>query len=98
MTCRLEGLRFVKSIQPLPGAAIHIFSDGQRSVAAVTGDTRPVRLNCRLAGAVWADLFGNPVANPADYRGTTLYLSAPVAAQTLADSLTAVRPAASAAK
>lgn len=96
MTCRLEGLRFVTSIQPLPGAAIHIFSDGQRSVAAVTGDTRPVRLNCRLAGAVWADLFGNPVANPADYRGTTLYLSAPVAAQTLADSLTAVRPAAQA--
>ncbi len=87
MTRRLEGKRFAETRLLAPGIPAHIFSDGRHSVAAITGDNGTATLSCTIPGAEWADLYGNPVAAPAAYRGRTLYLSAEAPPGRLAESL-----------
>lgn len=89
MTHRLEGKKFVLTKLLAPNVAAHIFSDGNSSVAAVTGDSLQGKylLKCGLPGVEIADLFGNPTANPVPYEARTFYFSAPVPAETLAAAL-----------
>ncbi len=94
MTQRLEGLRFKRLLQLADGVYAYIFDDGKRSTAVIA--PRPGGQGVRVAGDLpelrAADLYGNPLALPAACTDRVFYLSAPVPADRLADSLRAEKP------
>ena len=91
MARRLEKMKFVRTKKLSKGLWAYLFSDGKKSVAAVSGRyrVRNGKVVCSLKNAKASDLYGNPKTLPAVYSGTLFYIEAPVEADLLDRSLNA---------
>ncbi len=90
MTRRLEGMKFVRTKELCKGLWAYLFTNEKHSIAVISGrsSAKDTRIECSLENGKAIDLYGNPLTFPALYRGTLLYLTAPVTADELARTVT----------
>lgn len=73
----IDGLKFVRTLQPRDGIYVHLFSDGKRSVAITRGISATEAAEKAAAlGAKVADVFGNDVTRDSTFvtPGELLFL------------------------
>jgi hypothetical protein len=84
----LEDTHFAKEISPAEGIHIYIFSGISRSVAVVLSSPQHAAYVLpHPKNSAVRDLFGNDVRTGELFRGTTVYISSPADAETLAKQL-----------
>lgn len=93
MAHRLENMKFVRIKELAGGLWAYLFSDGKKSAAVISGrySGKNAKVDSSLKNAKASDLYGNPQNLPASYNGTLFYIEAPVAADAIDRSLTAVK-------
>jgi len=85
----IEGLAFNRSVSLGDGACAYLFSDGKRTVAAISGrpDCGRIPLPKLPPGVEAFDLFGNPIIGALSYEGRMFFLQAEMTPQVLVDTL-----------
>jgi hypothetical protein len=84
----LEDTHFAKDISPVEGIHIYILSGIGRSVAVVlSSPTHAAYVLPHPKNSAVRDLFGNDLRMGEIFRGTTVYISSPTDAETLAKQL-----------
>ena len=85
----IEGLPFQRLVDLGRGGYAYIFSDGKRSVAAISGrsDCEKFRLPTLPPGVEAVDLFGNTISE-LNYSGRMIFLNGDITSKALIDLLT----------